>query len=491
MGRTTKFATVLFVFAALLFFSPVLSAQTGVTTHTGALADGATYLIEVPANWNGTLFLYSHGYVTPGSANPATDVGDPATRAFMLGSGFALAGSSYATTGWAIQQALPDQIAVLELFSKTIGHPKRTIAWGHSLGGMITAGLIQRYPQKFDAALPMCGVLSGGVATWNTALDGAFAFKTLLAPGSGLQVVNIADPIANLDLSEEFLAVAQSTAQGRARIALGAALGDTPGWFTPLSPEPAPTDYASQEVNQFLWDQQVDFPFVFAFRAELEARAGGNPSWNNGVDFRQQLAKSIDLPEVIALYEAAGLDLNSDLETLNRAARVSADPPAFEYLKNNIVYNGQIDFPVLTLHTKGDGLVVVQNESAYRHVVDEEGNGELLRRDFIDRAGHCAFTPAETIAAVEKLLDRLETGQWHDRTAAELNASAAALGPAFNIFASSSGAIVATPPAFIDLIPGPYLRPFDLGDDDRGHGGRDNGHGDDDRGDGNRGGNSY
>src|ERR1700723_723995 len=118
MGRTTKFATVLFVFAALLFFSPVLSAQTGVPTHTGALADGATYLIEVPANWNGTLFLYSHGYVTPGSANPATDVGDPLTRLFMLGKGYALAGSSYATTGWAIQQAIPDQIAVLDAFNK-------------------------------------------------------------------------------------------------------------------------------------------------------------------------------------------------------------------------------------------------------------------------------------------------------------------------------------------------------------------------------------
>ena len=129
MGRTTTFATVLLVFTALLLFSPVFSAQTGVTTHTGALADGATYLIEVPANWNGTLFLYSHGYVMPGSANPATDVGDPATRAFMLGSGFALAGSSYATTGWAIQQAIPDQIAVLDIFRLTVGHPHRTIAW--------------------------------------------------------------------------------------------------------------------------------------------------------------------------------------------------------------------------------------------------------------------------------------------------------------------------------------------------------------------------
>ena len=478
MGRTTTFATCLIIFTACLFLSPLASAQAGITTHTGSLADGATYLIEVPANWNGTLFLYSHGYVTPGAANPAEDVGDPATRAFMLGSGYALAGSSYATTGWAIQQALPDQIAVLDLFRLTVGHPKRTIAWGHSLGGMITAGLIQRHPERFDAALPMCGVVSGGVATWNTALDSAFAFKTLLAPGSGLQVVNITDPETNLNISEEFLAVAQSTAQGRARIALAAALGNLPGWFTPTSPEPAPTDFASQEANQFLWEQQVDFPFVFAFRAELEARAGGNPSWNAGVDFRQQLAKSIDLIEVVALYEAAGLDLDSDLETLNSAARISADPPAFRYLENNITFDGQIDFPVLTLHTKGDGLVVVQNESAYRHVVDEEGNGELLRRDFIDRAGHCAFTPAETIAAVEKLVDRLDTGRWHERTAAELNASAAALGPAFNIFATSAG-VIAVPPAFIDFIPSPYLRPFDFGD----------GRGEDR--DDNRGGNSY
>jgi pimeloyl-ACP methyl ester carboxylesterase len=491
MGRNTRFAALFLLCAACLFFSPVTLAQTAVTPHAGSLPDGATYLIEVPANWNGTLFLYSHGYVTPGSANPATDVGDPATRAFMLGSGFALAGSSYATTGWAIQQALPDQIAVLEIFRKTIGHPKRTIAWGHSLGGMITAGLIQRFPRDFDAALPMCGVVSGGVATWNTALDAAFAFKVLLAPGSGLQVVNITDPGTNLDISEEFLSAAQGTAQGRARIALAAALGNLPGWFTPTSAEPAPTDYASQEMNQFLWDQQVDFPFVFAFRAELEARAGGNGSWNTGVDFRQQLAKSIDQAEVVALYEAAGLDLTSDLETLNRAARISADPPAVEYLIHNITFDGQIDIPVLTLHTKGDGLVVVQNESAYRQVVDEEGNGELLRRDFIDRAGHCAFTPAETIAAVEKLLDRLNTGRWHEPTAAELNASAAALGPAFNIFSTAAG-VIPVAPAFIDFVPSPYLRPFDLGDNDRDHG-RDGDHGSgrgDDH-DGGRGGNSH
>ena len=446
----------------LLTFSGTTYAQAGVTTKTGTLPDGATYLIEVPANWNGTLFLYSHGYVIPGTDNPARDVakGDLPTRFFMLSSGFALAGSSYATTGWAIHEAIPDQIAVLDLFKQMVGEPRRTVAWGHSLGGMVTAALIQRHPDRFDAALPMCGVLSGGVATWNTALDSEFAFKTLLAPGSGLQVVNITNPLANLQLAEQFLAIAQSTPQGRARLALVSALADGPGWFVPTSPEPAPTDFTSQEMNQFLWDQNVDFPFVFAFRAELEARAQGNPSWNTGVNYRVQLAHSINRNEVHALYEQAGLNLDDDLETLQNAVRISADPEAVHYLERNIVFNGEIHIPVLTLHTKGDGLVVVQNESAYQQVVDEAGNEKFLRRAFVSRAGHCAFTPAEHIASVQKLLNRLDTGEWGDVEADNLNGAAAALGPGFNIFPTPLG-IIPVPPAFIDFSPAPYLRPFD------------------------------
>jgi pimeloyl-ACP methyl ester carboxylesterase len=446
--------------AVFLVVTDSARAQAGVATHAGSLPDGATYLIEVPANWNGTLFLYSHGYVVPGSSNPAKDVGDPFTRFFMLSSGYALAGSSYATTGWALHEALPDQIAVLDLFNLVVGHPKRTIAWGHSFGGFITAGLIQKHPQRFDAALPMCGVLAGGVATWNTGLDSEFAFKTLLAPGTGLQVVNITNPLANLQLAEEVLAQAQATPQGRARIALAGALGDLPGWFTPLSPEPAPDDFAGQETNQFLWQQQVDLPFVFAFRAELEARAQGNVSWNTHVNYRKQLQRSISREEVRALYKQAGLSLEADLDTLEHAARISADPEAVHYLERNIIFDGEIHFPVLTLHTKGDGLVVVQNESAYRKVVEEAGNGEFLRRTFVDRAGHCAFTPAETIVAVQTLINRLDTGEWPDLDAKDLNIAAAALGPGFNIFGGAQG-IVPVPPAYFEFDPSRYLRPFD------------------------------
>jgi pimeloyl-ACP methyl ester carboxylesterase len=455
------------VFAAVLILSSAPSARAQVTTcpvgdTCGTLPDGATFVIQVPAKWNGTLFLYSHGYVVPGSPNPAHDVGDPVTGAFLLANGYALAGSSYASTGWAIQQALPDQIAVLDEFERMFGKPKRTIAWGHSLGGIITAGLIQRYPERFDAALPMCGVLSGGVATWNTALDGAFALKTLLAgSNSPLQLVNITNPgnfvSGNLGLAEQILAVAQTTPQGRARIALGAALSDVPGWFDPTSPEPSPMDFTTQETNQFEWDQQVDFPFIFAFRAELEFRAGGNASWNTGVDYHKQFERSVDRKEVEALYQAAGLDLDADLDTLNNTPRISANPSSVGYLEQNIVFNGNIDFPVLTMHTTGDGLVVVENEDAYKDVVDEAGNGHLLRQIFVHRAGHCTFTPAETVTAAQKLIDRLDTGKWPNLDDEALNAEAM---PLTTLFAMTPG-VPATPPAFVDFHPAEYLREFD------------------------------
>jgi len=440
--------------------SPIV---TGDTVLCGSLADGATYLIEVPAHWNHKLFLYSHGYVAPGSGgNPAQDVGDPVTGGWLLGHGFALAGSSYSTTGWAIAQALPDQIATLNVFGKRVGKPRRTIAWGHSLGGIITAGLIQRYPRRFSAALPMCGVLAGGVATWNTALDGAFAFQQLIDPS--VQITGITNPLANLQNADAAAAGAQATAKGRARLALAAALGDIPGWFTPLSAEPAPTDFAAQEANQYQWETNVDFVFGFALRAELEARAGGNPSWNTGVNYSRQLAKSANLGEVRALYHAAGLSLRADLRTLNLAKRIAAKPSAVRYLARNISFNGRITVPVLTMHTTGDGLVIPQNEQAYASVVARAGRSALLRQVFVHRAGHCAFTPAETITAVRRLLHRLRTGSWNDPslTPASMNAAAAKLGPAYNIFLSGNK-VVPVAPAFTAFRPSLYPRPFDLG----------------------------
>ncbi len=448
-----------------------ITEVTGTQLCTGATPEAnsaltAKYQIELPAHWNGTLVLYSHGYNSFTVPLAPQDAGDPVTGAYLLSQGYALAGSAYARAGWSLQQAFEDQIALVDLFGNTFGTPKRTIAWGHSLGGMITAGLVQLHPDRFTAALPMCGVVAGGPGVWNQGLDSELAITTLL-PQIPFKIINFTgDAGVNYGKALAALALAQTTPQGRARVALSAALADVPGWVDPASPEPAATDYLAQEANQAAWDSNIDFLFAFFGRAELEGRSGGQFSWNTGVDYRVQLSHSIDLAEVKALYAAAGLDLNKDLDTLNDAPRIAANPAAAAYVAKYITYTGNLNMPVLTLHTTGDGLVEVTDENAYASVVRSAGDNSMLRQAFVHRAGHCTFTPAETISAFQTLIHRVDTGRWEDSTnPSAMNASAATLGAGFNfIVAGSPAHVIPTAPSFIDFHPDKFLRPFDARD---------------------------
>jgi pimeloyl-ACP methyl ester carboxylesterase len=427
----------------------------------GGSIGAAQFRIDVPQPWNGTLFLYSHGYVPPGSENPPLGLPDQITAQWLLNGGYALAASSYSSTGWAIEDALRDQVALLDYFGEHVGKPKRVIAIGVSLGGIISAGLVQDYPGRFAGAIPLCGVLAGGVATWNTGLDAAYAFKTLVAPRSQLQVVNITDPAANSALADDLMSKEIATPQGRARIALMAALADLPGWFVPTEPEPPASDYPVQAAAQAQWESRVDFPFAFNYRAELERRAGGNPSWNVGVDYRHQLAISPDRDEVAALYSAAGLNLDADLSALNAGATIKPDAAAVAYLDRFISFDGAITVPVLTVHTTGDGLVIPQGETAYADAVAAAGRQDMLRQVFVHRAGHCAFTSAEVITVIKAMLHRLNTGRWDDAALrpAAMDAAALAMGSRDNAIAG----IFAASPAFASYSPGPYPRPFPRG----------------------------
>ncbi|HKC18553.1 MAG TPA: alpha/beta fold hydrolase [Candidatus Dormibacteraeota bacterium] len=457
MPRATLVIVVLIVAAC----SPSSSshAQSKAVHLTGTLGKAA-YEIEAPASWNGTLFLYSHGYVAPDENNSATAVPDAMVRTWLLGQHYAIAGSAYSSTGWAIEDAFKDQIALLDFFTLKVGKPKRVIAWGHSLGGIITAGLVQLHPDRFAGALPMCGVLAGGVATWNLELDAAYAFKTLLAPSSALQVVHITAGASNLQLAESIFNTAAQTPQGQARLALVAGLVELPGWFDPTKAAPAASDYAKQLQGQEIWEARADFPFAFQYRSELETRAGGNPSWNEGVDYAQLLAASPNHNEVVALYQQAGLDLNSDLRALNAGATIRADPAAAQYLERYVSFDGQLQVPVLSVHTVGDGLVIPSNEAAYAAVVSAADKGTMLRQVFVNRAGHCAFTPAETIASFEALLKRIDTGKWDEASLQPdpLNSAAADLRPgASTIFGYPFD------PSFIKYAPATFPRPFARG----------------------------
>lgn len=405
-----------------------------VTTVTGTLADGATWTVETPAAWNGTLLLYAHGAVLPGSPNPAVTAPDRFTGNVLLERGYALAGSSYAGTGWAVEEALDDQIAVLD---ELPSRPREVLAWGSSLGGLVTAELVERHPDRIAGALPMCGVLAGGVPLWDRFQDVQSALTTLLGPGPYLRV---AGPTAAAGRLRAMLDTAQETPGGRARIALVAALGDLPGWAgagTPRPSGPAGREAADYAV---LRDQVVDL--MVRGRAELVRRAGGNPSSTSG---SARFADSARRDDVARLYADAGLDLTADLTRLDAAPPVVADPAARAYLARSSTPSGALHGrPVLTLHTTGDGLAVPSHESAYAAVVHD---GDLAQA-FVERAGHCVFSTGEMVAAVDELADRVHTGRTGPADPTALAARALALGPDVNVHVDEDGTLPVEP-AFV------------------------------------------
>jgi hypothetical protein len=426
---------------------------------TGSLA-GAPYQIDLPARWNHTLIVWSHGY-EPSPPGPRVDDIEPVTRGWLLAHGYAIAGSGFSSTGWAVADAYRDQAALLDLFTRRYGKPRLTIAVGESLGGLISAGLVERFPGRFSGALPMCAPLGGGTGDWNQALDATFVVKTLLAPGSGLALVHLDNPGNFAALAQQIITRALRTSAGRARLALAAAMIDLPPWSDPRGPEPSPVHLDQRAANLASWLGHGAANGASYGRTDLEQRARGNPSWNTGVNYASELARSADHADVVALYRSAGLDLTADLATLNRAPRIHADPSAAAYLHATSDLTGHLRVPVLTLHTIGDGEVPIENEQAYAQLTSQARTTPLLRQLSIRRAGHCTFTAAERIIALNTLETRITTGHWTELDPATLNHAATALGPALNVLTEIEGTTSNPPgpPAFTSYRPGPYLRP--------------------------------
>ena len=99
--------------------NPVCDGKVPVQTCGGATSDGAPYAMMVPANFNGTVYLYSHGY-RPNVAIPAgipgyggytvTNTPQPGPNATVIGAllakGYGVVGSGFARQGWNAESAI-------------------------------------------------------------------------------------------------------------------------------------------------------------------------------------------------------------------------------------------------------------------------------------------------------------------------------------------------------------------------------------------------
>jgi hypothetical protein len=392
--------------------------------HTGQLPDGATWVADVPESWNGTIILYSHGF---GPLVPQ-DAPDAATAGALLADGYALVGSSYSgPSWWALESAVGDQFAALAALEAKIGAAKRTIAWGTSMGGLVSAREAEDPHRRIDGALTTCGLVAGALNLDEYQLDGEYALAHLLAPGQAVKLVRYGsqdEAAAAAATLTKVTGDAQATPAGRARIALAAALMNVPTWYTGAAP-PAPRDYETQEAHQEQTLTGFVLGFVMTGRYQIELAAGGNSASTRGTDYRALLGSSSHAPQVRALYRQAGLNLDADLAKLGRDADITADPGAVAALARTSSPTGRLRVPELDLHTIADQLVPVEQENWYARRVAAAGAGHLLRQAFVKGTGHCAFQPAESIAALHALEARVSTGRWGDAAEPErLNAAA-------------------------------------------------------------------
>jgi len=174
--------------------NPVCDGKVPVQTCGGATSDGAPYAMMVPANFNGTVYLYSHGY-RPNIAIPAgipvyggytiTNTPQPGPNATVIGAllakGYGVVGSGFARQGWNADSAIKTNVELVGLFKKQFTKTARVVAWGESLGGFITQALAEKHPDLFSAAAPLC-MASDVTPLMTMAGDALWGIKTFFDP---------------------------------------------------------------------------------------------------------------------------------------------------------------------------------------------------------------------------------------------------------------------------------------------------------------------
>jgi len=179
--------------------APQCATASYVTQCAGVGADGAPYTFIAAANFNGTVFIYSHG-VRPAIDIPATlapvgpytktNAAEPGPLAAsdltvintLVAAGYGVAGSGFSRQGVNTTEALAANKELIATFKAKFPTTKTVIAWGQSLGGMHTQLLAERNPELVDGVILACPAANPSDALITYFGDALWGFKALFDP---------------------------------------------------------------------------------------------------------------------------------------------------------------------------------------------------------------------------------------------------------------------------------------------------------------------
>ncbi len=397
-----------FAFSLLLFFSVQFAnaaRQVGPIDVSGEI-NGAPYRIVVPANWNGTLLVYGHGYRDkadhPGeidNRNPDIAPGGNAAQqqAFanqLLAQGYALSGSAYKDNGWAVEEGVQDLKNLVTHFRGTVGQPDRTILWAFSMGTVIGFKSMEQFGGIYDGALCACAVGAGATQSWDSAGDLALAYDTVFdMPATWGTFGDVRDDIdAESEVYPKLFGEVSNPANFAKFEFIRLVVG-TPGRGIPVPPPtPSPTSFYPNWIF-------TDMFFSMEARSELERRAGGPIVQNLNRDYNLTPAER----GYLTALGVSPADIELWLATMNGSRYVDAPNYSRNYVERNANYSGKIKNPVLTMHTVIDPLVTVSQEREYAETVNNAGRGNLLFQTYTNGNGHCTFSGLQLLTAVNAI----------------------------------------------------------------------------------------
>ena len=340
---------------------------------------GAHYALYRPAQWNGNLVVYAHGFVD--AAAPValpSDNGLPALRDALLGMGYGVAYSSFAENGYAFKSGVLATHELRGIFTARFHvTPGRTYLLGHSLGGLVVTALAETYPSTYAAALPMCGLVGGTRAEVDYIANLRLLFD-LFYPG--VLPGRVDDIPASVDLTTQVIGPAIAAIQADPTGA---------GAITAVFQTPVPFSSGPELVESLV----RALGFNFRGFPDLNARTHEHtPFDNTGTVY----TGSLPAPVLAFINGAIG--------------RVSTTPDATNYVAHNYQPTGRIAIPVLTLHDARDPVAPMFHEVLFRQAVTAAGHADRLVQRTVPRYGHCAFETAEMTQAFSDLVNWTEHG---------------------------------------------------------------------------------
>lgn len=365
------------------------SVGQGVSCLSGRAADGAWYVIAMPAQWNRKLVVHAHGGPRTGDPEAADPLEDLDRFSVMVRQGYAWVGSTYRRGGYGVRMAAEDVDESRRIFWARFGKPDRTILHGQSWGGNVAAKAAELYAldadggANYDGVLLTNGVLMGGTAAYQFRADLRAVYQYYCRNHPSAE--DGAYPVW-----QGLPAGARMTrAELRRRIVACTGLGEsmrdrTADQSRRLRDILAVTGIREDElVAHMNWA-------TFLFQDLVQLRLGGRNPFDNSR----------------TVYSGASDDaaLNAGVE------RFAADPAAVARLAYDADLSGLIVAPTVTLHALHDPTVSFSAEAAYRQTVARAGRSQLLVQAATDEDQHSKLQDGGYLTALRALEGWLDTG---------------------------------------------------------------------------------